>query len=72
MPAPTEAENIEARLGAIAAELAGTQWGPDFSDQGRSVSLLAYRQSLLAEQKQLHERLLVLQGPFTIVDVGRG
>lgn len=59
-------ENINTRLDQIAAELAGMTWGPDVSDQGRSIQLVAYRKSLLDEQRQLIEDLQKLSGPFEV------
>lgn len=63
----TAAENITTRIAAIALELATTDWGPDVSDQGRSIQLTAYRMSLLEELKQLQELEQQLSGPFTVI-----
>lgn len=67
----TRAENIQTRLDQIAAELATTTWGPNVSDQGRSVDLVGYRKSLLEEQEQLQLALVVALGPGTVVSVAR-
>lgn len=60
-------ESIEDRIEAIVTELATTNWGPDVSDQGRSIQLNAYRMSLTAELKQLMELRAAVCGPFTVV-----
>lgn len=65
----TEAENIRVRLEQIAAELVtlgGLGPKPDYSENGRSISWTAYKASLLAEQKQLREQLVMASGPWTI------
>lgn len=62
----TNAEYIQARIDAVHRELAETDWGPDVSDQGRSIQKVAYRKSLLDELKVLREELIKEQGPFTV------
>jgi hypothetical protein len=64
---PTRAEYLQTRLNAIARELAETDWGPDVSDQGRTIQLLAYRKSLVEEMKTVREELVKANGPFTVL-----
>ena len=64
---PTNASYVETRITEILTILTTTDWGPDVSDQGRSIQLVAYRQSLLDELKTLTELRSALEGPFTII-----
>lgn len=58
---------IEDRIEAILLELSTTTWGPDVSDQGRSISLVNYRQSLITELQNLMELRAAACGPFTVL-----
>lgn len=67
MAAPlTTAQYLQARIDRIALELATTDWGPDVNDQGRSIQLNAYRESLEKSLKTLREELQKAQGPFDV------
>lgn len=63
--------NAVARRSAVMAELAAGGFGPNVSEQGRSIDLVGYRNSLLAELKMLNELIPTLGGPFTVVSVVR-
>lgn len=63
----TAADNLTTRIAAIALELATTDWGPDISDQGRTIQLVAYRQSLIKELQDLQVLAQELAGPFTVI-----
>lgn len=64
---PANADYVQTRIAAITLELATTTWGPDVSDQGRSISLQAYRMSLIEELEKLQVIAQQLAGPFTVV-----
>lgn len=64
-------QNAIARRSAILAELAGGGFGPNVSELGRSVDLVGYRQSLLAELKQINELIVALAGCFEFRSVVR-
>jgi hypothetical protein len=66
----TDLPDAIARRSAILSELkngpGGQGWGPNVSDQGRSVDLIAYRRTLLDELKMLNELIPILGGSWTI------
>jgi len=69
VPATTPDQNRENRMAAILAELASLKpgagiGGPNLSEQGRSIDYVGYRNSLLAELKQLQEMAPAVGGPF--------
>lgn len=71
MAIPTQAERLAkaiARADAIQDELLeGAISRPDFSDAGRSVQFVAYRNSLRDELKELLEHTIpILQGSFEV------
>jgi hypothetical protein len=63
----TNASYIETRITEILVELTTTNWGPDVSDQGRSIQPVAYKESLLKELKELTELRSAMEGPFTVI-----
>lgn len=63
--------NAIARRSAIMAELAAGGFGPNVSDQGRSIDMVGYRRSLLDELKQLNELIPQLAGPWEMLEVIR-
>lgn len=60
----TAYQNAVTRRDAVLAELASGTFGPDVSDQARSIGWVAYRNSLLEELKTLNEMIVQLAGPF--------
>lgn len=63
---PTPVENAIARRDAILVILASETWGPDVSELGRSIGLVAYRESLLRELEQLVKIIPQISPPFEV------
>lgn len=60
----TPLQNATTRRDAVLVELAAGGFGPDVSEQGRSIGWVAYRNSLLEELKTLNEMIVQLNGPY--------